>query len=635
MRPRRLLMEGFLAYRRPTEVDFTEADLFVLSGPTGSGKSSVIDAMTFALYGTIPRLDDRRSVAPVISAMADRARVSFEFSVGDDVYTAVRLVERKGTGATTTEARLEQHGRGEPLAGFADEVTAQVTDLLGLSYDHFTKAVVLPQGAFADFLTDRPKDRQALLRALLDIGLFEQVMQLANARARTSEGKAQAIEDSLAKLDVPTAEQLDQARERLSDIEAALSALPTRMKTLGELEAVASQLRTARDRVTESLARLSSITAPEGLDTLEQDRAMARDRVASHEEALRGILEKGQEMDASLAAHPNLQLLEGWRSDRQRLDALLAGKSDLGLEALASALEEAITTRDDARTTLDRVRVEHAAHELREGLIRGEACPVCHAVVATIPSVADGPGQPIDLLLDQVRALEEKASETRDRLKEAEGQAKQLDKQVDEIEERLKEAPDPEVVERELATARDLLELRAETRQHEESHRAELETAKTAVTRLDERASHLRETLLAARDRVAGEEPPIPGEDVVEGWRTFGRWRQDQMSAREQEMTGILESVGKADGDVMAAVEGMRVWLAALGVESRASPDTDLALAVERRRAEITELEKTVKEATELSGELEMETARARIASSLGTHLRSNNFEAWLLEEAM
>jgi exonuclease SbcC len=53
-------MEGFLAYRHRTEVDFTDADLFVLSGPTGAGKSSVIDAMIFALYGTIPRLDDRR-----------------------------------------------------------------------------------------------------------------------------------------------------------------------------------------------------------------------------------------------------------------------------------------------------------------------------------------------------------------------------------------------------------------------------------------------------------------------------------------------------------------------------------------------------------------------------------------------
>ena len=178
MRPRRLVMDGFLAYRQRTEVDFTDADLFVLSGPTGAGKSSVIDGMIFALYGTIPRLDDRRSVAPVISAQADRAKVAFEFTVGEEEFTAARLVERTKSGATTSEASLERGQDGEVLARGADEVTASVIELLGLTYDQFTKAVVLPQGAFADFLTDKPSDRQALLRALLDIGLFERVMQL-------------------------------------------------------------------------------------------------------------------------------------------------------------------------------------------------------------------------------------------------------------------------------------------------------------------------------------------------------------------------------------------------------------------------------------------------------------------------
>src|SRR3970040_1518694 len=221
MRPRRLIMEGFLAYRQRTEVDFTDADLFVLSGPTGSGKSSVIDGMTFALYGTIPRLDDRRSVAPVISAMSDRARVSFEFTVGDETYTAVRLVTRTRTGATTSEARLERGDQHEVLAGNADDVTSEAGRLLGLSYEHFTRAVVVPKGDFAQFLTDRPADRQALLRALLEIGLFEQVMNWANSRARIAETRAQALGEGLAKLEGPTPELLDEARNRPKRLGAA------------------------------------------------------------------------------------------------------------------------------------------------------------------------------------------------------------------------------------------------------------------------------------------------------------------------------------------------------------------------------------------------------------------------------
>jgi len=233
VRPQRLVMEGFLAYRRKTEIDFTDADLFVLSGPTGSGKSSVIDGMTFALYGSIPRVG-KGSVAPLISAQADSCRVEFRFSVGDETYTAVRLMVRQGSGATTTEARLLRGSGQEVLAGTADEVTAAVTDLLGLRYEHFIKAVVLPQGAFADFLTDQPRDRQALLGALLDMGLYEQIMQLANQRAKLAEARAKSVGDSLAKLEVPAPEQIEEARQRLGDLARARVELPARLEEIAE-----------------------------------------------------------------------------------------------------------------------------------------------------------------------------------------------------------------------------------------------------------------------------------------------------------------------------------------------------------------------------------------------------------------
>ena len=66
MRPVRLEVEGFTVFRSATAVDFSGTDLFALVGPTGAGKTSIIDALTFALYGSVPRLDDRRAVAPVI-----------------------------------------------------------------------------------------------------------------------------------------------------------------------------------------------------------------------------------------------------------------------------------------------------------------------------------------------------------------------------------------------------------------------------------------------------------------------------------------------------------------------------------------------------------------------------------------
>ena len=118
MRPVRLVAEGFSAFRDPIDVHFDGADFFALVGPTGSGKSTILDAICFALYGSVPRYGDDRLVAPVITQGSAEARVSLTFEIDGEEYVATRVVRRqKGGGASTKEARLE-HG-AEVLAGDA------------------------------------------------------------------------------------------------------------------------------------------------------------------------------------------------------------------------------------------------------------------------------------------------------------------------------------------------------------------------------------------------------------------------------------------------------------------------------------------------------------------------------------
>ena len=124
MRPTRVSVEGFSAYRGLVEVDFAGVDFFSLSGPTGSGKSSLIDAMVFALFGRVPRLGGN-AVAPAITAGADRARVRLDFVIGDTEYTVARVAQRTPSGgASVKEARLEQGD--QVLASGADDVTTAV-----------------------------------------------------------------------------------------------------------------------------------------------------------------------------------------------------------------------------------------------------------------------------------------------------------------------------------------------------------------------------------------------------------------------------------------------------------------------------------------------------------------------------
>ena len=111
MRPVRLELEGFTAFRAPTVIDFEGVDLFALTGATGSGKTSILDGMVFALYGNVPRLADQRTVVPVIAQGMAEARVRLDFTIGDEMFTATRIVRRtKAGGGNTAEARLESAG---------------------------------------------------------------------------------------------------------------------------------------------------------------------------------------------------------------------------------------------------------------------------------------------------------------------------------------------------------------------------------------------------------------------------------------------------------------------------------------------------------------------------------------------
>src|SRR3954469_11945549 len=116
MRPLRLDLAGFTVFREPTTVDFTDSDFFALVGPTGSGKSTILDAICFALYGTVPRWNDRRKIENSLAPSSAEARVRLVFESGGLRYAATRVVRRDGKGRpSTTHAGLELLPKGFDL----------------------------------------------------------------------------------------------------------------------------------------------------------------------------------------------------------------------------------------------------------------------------------------------------------------------------------------------------------------------------------------------------------------------------------------------------------------------------------------------------------------------------------------
>ncbi|EEP74199.1 nuclease sbcCD subunit C, partial [Micromonospora sp. ATCC 39149] len=287
MRPMRLDMAGFTVFRDETTVDFTDADFFALVGPTGSGKSTVLDAICFALYGTVPRWGGTRGLGNALAPSATEARVRLVFESAGDRYVATRVVRRDGRGnvktanaglqlmpagfdVTKLDTGLSPEDLGEVVAGTPAEMDRAVLEAVGLPYEQFTSCVVLPQGQFADFLHARPATRQQILVNLLGLGVYEEVQRRATERAGQAEAKLEAVDRMLggladvddaalaeAQADIGRAHELaetvaaavperDRARAAARDAHAALAALDAELAVLDAVRAPAGVAEVAR-----------------------------------------------------------------------------------------------------------------------------------------------------------------------------------------------------------------------------------------------------------------------------------------------------------------------------------------------------------------------------------------------------
>lgn len=172
MRPIKLKVKGLNSFIDEQDVNFeelTSRGLFGIFGPTGSGKSTVLDGITLALYGDIARKSSN-----YINSNCDRASVSFEFEISESTkhrYLVERGFKRnKNGGINTSGAKITDiTDEKEVLAEGAKLVTKQCEDIIGLNIDDFTRTVVLPQGKFSEFLKLEGKDRREMLERLFNL----------------------------------------------------------------------------------------------------------------------------------------------------------------------------------------------------------------------------------------------------------------------------------------------------------------------------------------------------------------------------------------------------------------------------------------------------------------------------------
>lgn len=420
MRPIRLDLRGFTAFREPQVVDFEGLDLFAITGPTGSGKSSILDAMTFVLYGRAERVGD--GVRQLVSQGAPRAVVSLEFETGGLRYRVGRsvtadaktkiLVERADPGS---ESGWRQYGEGADRVREADAIVAR---LVGLDYAGFTRAVLLPQGRFAEFLAGDPKTRRRILADLLDLGLFERIATKAGELTRAVAADVTARSGVLeAEYADATEEGLATARNESAEAEASAARLATAREAIGVLVERSRALRRELDdleRLRGEASRNAGTARAIGVTIVGLAGAIegaARGRADAEAAAVAG----GDAVTAAAAALAEAEsdwgdaVTLGGRLERAR--ALVADRSvlaehrtaaDVSVEEAARAGAEADTLTTAAAEAGSRERLaaeaERSAAETLEtargadrvaaisaGLAIGDPCPVCGRPIEALP----------------------------------------------------------------------------------------------------------------------------------------------------------------------------------------------------------------------------------------------------------
>jgi DNA repair protein SbcC/Rad50 len=651
VRPVRLEVEGFTAFRSPTVVDFAGADLFALVGPTGSGKTSIIDALTFALYGSVPRLDDRRAVAPVVSQNLTEARVRLDFTVDGRAHTAVRVVRAtKAGGATTKEARLER--AGEVLAGNADEVTEAVTTLLGLTFEHFTTCVSLPQGQFARFLHDKPRSRQDLLVKLLDLGLYERVATAARARAAVARSAVDLASGQLERLAGATPEARAAAADRMAVLAALDERLAAERPVIDELNAAVVAAEAAVAEASDHLARLDRLAAPAGIAELAAEVAAAdraRRRCADVDaDAVATVAEA----EAALAGLPERAALVEARRDHARR-AELAGTLERGevaeaesvaeLVAAVDALDAAVAAHAAAQAERERVLVALRAQALVPELVVGAPCPVCGQEVAELPAHA----QVADREMAERGVADADRAVTRARQGHSEAQTQQA--RVDEklvrvraeladIDERLRGAGDVDALESALAQVDAAATAVDKARQAERDARKALADATRAHETLVGREAEARRAFDAARDAVAALGPPAAERrDLAADWKVLVGWAAQQIPALAEAAAGHRHRVEDGRREVAERLRALLAACADAGVETAPArwPGEAVAAAHARAEAEVARLDEQLAEAERLRAERAAASERHQVADLLAGHLAANRFEKWLLDEAL
>ncbi len=387
MLPVRLTLRNFLAYRAPDPIRFEGLHLACLSGPNGAGKSSLLDAITWALWGRARGRSDQ----DLITLGADEMAVELDFEQEGDLYRVARRRDRKrrqGQLSLFIWDEAVSGGFNEISASSMRETQARIDGLLRLDYDTFVHSAFLQQGKADAFTVKTPAQRKAILADILGLESWRVYEDRAKSELRqidtgltNIEGRLQEIAEDLARRPV-LERDLKEAEIAYNAVEKLVAEADARYEAIAD---ASTQLRTASDRQADLDRRLREYTGDEAAVRAEIERQAGR--IAEYQ----GIIDERDSIETGYAT----------------LEA--ARQADLNLSDKLMDLQDAESRRHTLESQIAEAR---AALEAQAGDHRGAI-----EELERLTADAAGIGDDLETVEGDIRALEVQEAE-RDALRE-------------------------------------------------------------------------------------------------------------------------------------------------------------------------------------------------------------------------